>query len=233
MKLELIRTLGTDSETLGELLIDGKHFGYTLEDPVRDSKIKSETCIPYGSYKVQVTYSPRFKRPLPLIFNHSSWNVIAANGDVWSGVRFHGGNHHKNTEGCVLVGKTQHIDKPNTFKHSSGKVKVNNWILTSLSNELTKLLDDGTTHEFTIRHAGRPKGYHNYRLMNPMIKDGNVVLIQEALNAALDIPGLAIKVDGWFGQKTDWAVRAFQQSQSLIPTGVVDKDILERLKITL
>ena len=56
-----------DRATIGELLIDGEFFCYTLEDEVRadDTKVYGETAIPNGEYTVEITYSGRFKRDIP------------------------------------------------------------------------------------------------------------------------------------------------------------------------
>jgi hypothetical protein len=96
MKLTLVRTLANDEETIGELYVDDKFECYTLEDVVRDFSIKvhGSTAIPYGTYDVIISYSPRFGRYLPLLLNVPNF----------TGVRIHSGNTHKDTEGCILVG---------------------------------------------------------------------------------------------------------------------------------
>jgi hypothetical protein len=107
MKLTLQRKVFNtegDRATIGELFIDGEFFCYTLEDEVRADGIKvyGKTAIPVGEYSVEVTYSPRFKRLMPLIYNTPDYRVV--NGDVsFSGVRFHGGNTAENSHGCPLV----------------------------------------------------------------------------------------------------------------------------------
>lgn len=96
MKLLLLRTHYTDKETQGILLINGKYFAHSLEDALRFTpKIPNYTAIPSGVYKVKVTYSPKFKRDMPLILNVPNF----------LGVRLHGGNTHKNTSGCPLIAK--------------------------------------------------------------------------------------------------------------------------------
>jgi len=100
MKLLLKRLHRTDVSTIGELYVDGVFECYTLEDIERDVKIKSETAIPKGSYKVMITMSNRFKRHMPLLLNVPNFE----------GVRIHAGNTNHDTEGCILVGMTRSKD---------------------------------------------------------------------------------------------------------------------------
>jgi hypothetical protein len=50
MKLKLIRKYFRETYTIGELFINDNYFCDTLEDKVRDKKIKDVTAIPYGTY---------------------------------------------------------------------------------------------------------------------------------------------------------------------------------------
>lgn len=98
MQIEVIRKLKLNDCQLGEMLVDGKHFAYTLEDVSRDVKVYGETAIPAGEYDVVVTMSTRFKKELPLL-----QDVVG-----FGGVRIHGGNTAKDTLGCILIGKDQY-----------------------------------------------------------------------------------------------------------------------------
>ena len=94
MKLTLIRNKYTDYSTIGELLIDGEPFCYTLEDKVRINKIPKITAIDAGKYKVELTMSNRFKEIMPILLDVPNF----------TGIRIHRGNTDKDTEGCILVG---------------------------------------------------------------------------------------------------------------------------------
>lgn len=83
--------------TVGKLYIDGVYECFTLEDPVRETKVYGKTAIPYGTYDVIINQSARFKRELPLLLNVENF----------AGVRIHAGNTVEDTEGCILVGTTR------------------------------------------------------------------------------------------------------------------------------
>ncbi len=106
MDLTLIRTDFTEESTIGELSINGKFECFTLEDRVRPVKIKGFTAIPAGSYEVVITFSERFKRPLPLLLNVPNFD----------GIRIHAGNTAKDTDGCILVGQEKQEDFVGTSK---------------------------------------------------------------------------------------------------------------------
>lgn len=97
MNITILRTECGKACTIGELFIDGKHECWTLEDVVRADGVKvcGETAIPAGVYSVDITYSPRFKRDLPLLIGVANF----------VGVRIHPGNTASDTEGCILVGQ--------------------------------------------------------------------------------------------------------------------------------
>ena len=101
MILQLVRRWFTEESTIGELLIDGQHECFTLEDPVhKGPKIPGRTAIPEGTYPLVVTLSQRFGRELPLLLNVPGF----------SGIRIHPGNTAQDTEGCILVGQTRGQD---------------------------------------------------------------------------------------------------------------------------
>ena len=104
MKLDLQRTERGDRYTMGRLAIDGEPFCDTLEPTDRhldaitmrpEQKLYGQTAIPTGSYPVVLTYSPRFKRTLPLLKNVPHFE----------GIRIHPGNSATDTAGCILVGR--------------------------------------------------------------------------------------------------------------------------------
>lgn len=97
MELKLTRIKKTPEFTGGTFNIDGRFFAYTAEDAIRDIKIAGRTAIPYGRYRVLITYSNRFQKHLPLLLDVPGY----------SGVRIHSGNTAEDTEGCILLGLTE------------------------------------------------------------------------------------------------------------------------------
>jgi len=111
MKLELIRKEFTIYSTIGDLVIDGEPFAFTLEDVVREEKIPGETAIPYGTYDVIIDFSIRFKKLMPLIKNVPGFE----------GIRIHPGNDKDDTEGCILIGYTKAVDFVGNSKRAFDK----------------------------------------------------------------------------------------------------------------
>ena len=106
MKLKIVRDKSNKEYTEGKLYIDGVYFCDTLEDTDRELyqitdvwiiesiKVYGKTCIPYGTYKVILSISNRFKKLMPEVLNVKGFK----------GIRIHSGNTHQDTSGCILVG---------------------------------------------------------------------------------------------------------------------------------
>lgn len=106
MELLLERHFLGPDYTIGRLYIDGQYFCDTLEDTNRDlnrngvfdngeKKVYGSTCIPFGTYKVVLTTSPKFKRKLPRLLDVPEFD----------GILIHRGNTPQDTLGCILVGE--------------------------------------------------------------------------------------------------------------------------------
>ena len=125
MELVLKRIAKKRDYTIGKLFIKedvideystGEKLTYlcdTLEPTWRDyakgaRKIKGKSAIPEGRYPIVITFSPTFKKWLPLLVNVP----------MFSGVRIHAGNTVKDTQGCILVGENREVGKVlNSRKH--------------------------------------------------------------------------------------------------------------------
>jgi hypothetical protein len=94
MEIKVVRKYFSDRTTIGELFIDGIFFCYTLEDMVRQVKVKHETAIPYGTYDLSLVYSSKYGKKVPSILNVPGF----------AGILIHPGNTIADTSGCLLVG---------------------------------------------------------------------------------------------------------------------------------
>ena len=113
MRIELVRIAFKDTYTIGKLYVDDTYFCDVLEDVDRgldssmleseilEKQVKGQTAIPTGHYVINITYSPKYRRMMPLLLDVKGF----------SGIRIHSGNSSKDTEGCLLVGKNKQVGK--------------------------------------------------------------------------------------------------------------------------
>lgn len=101
MNIIVKRQASRNEFTPGEMLVNGEHFCWTLEDTIREIhgrppvewKVYGKTAIPIGRYKVVINWSSRFKRQMIQILNVKGFE----------GIRIHNGPTEKSTDGCILV----------------------------------------------------------------------------------------------------------------------------------
>ena len=82
--IRLIRKSKDGKAVRGCLRIEGHEIA-TLEN--------DDYIIPCGTYEVKVTWSPKFKRMMPIVLNVPGR----------SGIRFHRGTKPEHSRGCILV----------------------------------------------------------------------------------------------------------------------------------
>lgn len=117
---ELFFTLEREEKpgkTCGELKTSGIHLGWTLEDHCRDKnadgvldeeKVYGETALPYGRYRLIITYSATFKKLMIQIVNVKGGKIMFGTYSVdAAGCRIHGGNDIDDTFGCPLLGASR------------------------------------------------------------------------------------------------------------------------------
>lgn len=86
---------------------NGKAVRGTMRVGERDIETleNADYIIPDGTHMVSVTYSPRFKKMMPLIGNVPGR----------SGIRIHGGTKPEHSTGCVLVSNPKDREKITEF----------------------------------------------------------------------------------------------------------------------
>lgn len=144
MKIDLHRKWRKTGYSIGILSINGIRICETVEDQdrglkaelspatIKQLKVKGETAIPVGTYQVVITYSPRFKKNLPLL--------MAVPG--FEGVRIHSGNTAKDTEGCILCGRNTAVGTVTNSRYWTGKV----------IDMIQKALNDKETVTITVHY---------------------------------------------------------------------------------
>lgn len=121
MRIRIDRAWRKKGYTISRVIINGERFGdgkkwcSVLEDEdrgltsdmtvqeIRSLKVAGKTAIPRGIYKCHITYSPKFKRMLPLLQGVKGY----------SGIRIHSGNTASDTEGCLLPGINDAVGRVN------------------------------------------------------------------------------------------------------------------------
>jgi len=106
MKLKLFRYNLDDNFTKGVLFLDDAFECFTLEDASRPQKIAGETCIPPGTYRLQLsTESTPMNDRYRSKFDEHEGMIWLQDVPDFTFVYLHIGNFPKDTEGCILVGK--------------------------------------------------------------------------------------------------------------------------------
>ena len=109
IKLRLERRYKGPKYTIGKLFINNEYFCDTIEDIdrglkssmsveyIKKKKVYAKTAIPTGTYKIEMTYSSKFKCILPLLVNVKGF----------SGIRIHRGNTEIDSSGCIIIGENK------------------------------------------------------------------------------------------------------------------------------
>jgi hypothetical protein len=135
MQLRLERVHSDEDDTLGLLYIDGNLFGFVVEDPYHKEKIPGKTRIPAGTYKIALTYSPKFKKNM--------WELL--NVPKFTGIRIHPGTIPEDTEGCIMVGYSAYLNPDGESRIGDSLVACN-----KLYTLLENAKDNGETISICI-----------------------------------------------------------------------------------
>lgn len=139
MKIDLKRYSDNGESTLGLLFVNNKFFCYTIEDTYRKVKVKHETRIPEGEYKVTLRnaggMTGRYAKKFPGIHKGMLWIREIPNFEY---VYFHMGNDKDDSSGCIL---TADMVNNNTVK--DGFAGESRLAYTRFYKEVVKALDAG------------------------------------------------------------------------------------------
>lgn len=141
--MEYIYTLKRISDngnsTIGYLLnYNSKLSGWTLEDEKRIKKVKGETRIPAGQYKIiyRKAESPKTLHYREKYSWFKKWHLMLEGVPNFKYIYIHIGNNEKHTDGCILIG--DHVNN-NTIER--GKVSYSIKSFSRLYTEISDLLD--------------------------------------------------------------------------------------------
>lgn len=125
MKLRVERLWPKATYTVGRLYVDGKLFCNTLEDRVVDvdksgrfegdeKKVYGQSAIPYGTYRVEFNWSPKFGRNLTRLMDVPHFE----------GILIHPGNTAADSAGCILVGRNSAVGQLTDSRDTSDRLNV-------------------------------------------------------------------------------------------------------------
>jgi hypothetical protein len=107
-------TIGILSEVIND---KRKRIAFTIEDERRLTKVYGETCIPQGTYELELQSSGELHRRYSDRYGARHKGMIhikAVPGFV--GIMFHPGNTDDDTKGCILPGTVPVITQDGEFK---------------------------------------------------------------------------------------------------------------------
>jgi hypothetical protein len=112
MKLKVLRFSSQSDSTNGLLFDDSdgkmKFLCYTLEDEYRSTKVRGETRVPAGTYKLELRTEGGFHARYTKKYggmHKGMLHVTKVPGFEW--ILIHTGNTDEHTAGCLLVGDSQ------------------------------------------------------------------------------------------------------------------------------
>lgn len=104
MLLELFEIASTTNSTASLMAVDGRPLCFVVEDGARDKKVKHETRIPAGVFKILPRKSGSFFTKYAKAFGHK---FVLHLQDVpgFEFILIHIGNTIRDTSGCLLVNR--------------------------------------------------------------------------------------------------------------------------------
>lgn len=112
MEIKIIRREFSDLSTIGDFIVSGVFTCFVLEptdrglnsdmslDEILKIKVPDKTAIPYGRYKIEMVFSPKFKMYVPIYHEIKGFDAV----------EFHIGNKPSDTRACSLPGMSKQKD---------------------------------------------------------------------------------------------------------------------------
>ena len=112
MKLKVLRFSSQEDSTSGLLFLEGfkglEFLCYTLEDERRALKVKGETRVPEGTYKLVLRSEGGFHQRYKNKYGGFHKGMLhVTNVPNFEYILIHTGNTDEHTAGCLLVGDSQ------------------------------------------------------------------------------------------------------------------------------
>ena len=251
MQLEVLRFSSEHDSTSG-LLFDvtgnqRKFLCYTVEDEYREQKVKHETRIPEGLYKLTLRSEGGFHNK-HLARYGSDWHK----GMIWVNdvpnftfILWHSGNTDESTSGCLILGNSQ----------TSNKVKPDGFVGASRDaySEVYPLVRDAilSGESVTVKYIDfdhidgkdfKAVGGDTAQVSSPKVDDSKVKSMVYDFSGIPEFHGpfilkspmvkhddiklwqkkVGIGADGWFGKGTETKVKAVQKALGIDVTGQLD-----------
>ena len=139
MELKVYRFSSQSQTTLGALHINGEFECYTLEDQHQDMKVRGETRIPKGKYKIAFRtvggFHAKYSKKFPDMHKGMLQVMNVPNFEY---ILIHIGNDEDDTMGCLLVGL--HC---NNNKIDKGQISSSTTAYKTMYPKVLKALESG------------------------------------------------------------------------------------------
>ena len=238
MKLEVLRISSQADSTSGILfdVTDGKRqfLCYTVEDEYRAQKVKHETRIPEGSYKLTLRSEGGFHARYTKKYG-SDWHkgMIYVNSvPGFEYILWHTGNTDESTSGCLILGDSQTsnlVQKDGLVGSSVNAYKKVYPIIRDAILSGEKVTVDYIDYDYiegkkpsepekTVvwDFSDIPPFNGPYQVQKPMLNNQEIKDWQTKVG---------LSADGWFGNGSKSKVIQIQNENDWEPTGVLDLDV--------
>ena len=106
MEIEVKRFAHGNDDTLGLLFVDCVFECFTLEDEYRSKKVKHETRIPEGRYKIELRNEGGMTAKYAEKYDFHEGMLWLRDVPNFEYIYIHTGNNDDHSSGCLLVGDT-------------------------------------------------------------------------------------------------------------------------------